>query len=143
MYHAVALLQTFLGIFFVTSGWHKLTNAPRRATLRTTLEADLPKLGLPAWCINFMMYWLPTWELIAGFVATFAVPLVEAGAMIIAQLAMLPLIAILGVALYCEGYERVRSFKPIDTLDIVCDAIYLPETLMFIIAVFCAFAPMI
>ena len=132
---AEILLQTSVGVFFALSGYHKLFNAERRATLRETLAEDLPKLGLPAWCLGFMLWWLPCWELGAGVLAAGAFVLHLVGAGIVAKAAMVPLLTIMLVALYCEGAQRVREYEPIDGADAVDDWLYLPETLLGLMAV--------
>ena len=131
---AEILLQTSVGVFFALSGYHKLFNVERRATLRATLAEDLPKLKLPAWCLEFMLWWLPCWELGAGGIAAGAFVLHLAGVGIVAKLAMVPLLVIMLVALYCEGAERVREYQPIDGADVVDDWLYLPETLLGVMA---------
>lgn len=131
---AEVVLETAVGVFFALSGYHKLFNAQRRAALAETLHDDLPRLGLPDWCHRFMMLWLPSWELGAGAVATFAAVWHVIGLGLVAKFAMVPCLAIMGVALYCEGAQRVASYEPIDTADVIDDWLYLPETLLGLMA---------
>jgi uncharacterized membrane protein YphA (DoxX/SURF4 family) len=118
-------------VFFAASGWHKLTNAQRRIGLLATLREDLPKVGLPLSVVPFMSWWLPSWEFASGVTAVigavFVIPL-------LAKLAMLPIIAIMAVALVCECKSRVAAYMPIDWADYVDDVLYLPETLYLLIA---------
>lgn len=129
----MSILGISLGTFFVTSGYHKLFNQQRRASLKRTLHNDLPKVGLGKY-EGFMMWWLPGWEFTSGLVALFTPLWVFLGLPGITQLAMLPMLAILGAALACELKERIAYYQPIDKADWLCDLLYLPETLLGIMA---------
>lgn len=115
--HAAARVS--VGVFFATSGYHKLFNAERRAKLRRTFEAD----GIPF--IPFNMWLVPLTEFIGG-------AMVAAGLLTVPAAAML--LAICVVALCCDGIPSIpRRWQPIDAADWVCDVLYLPETLLIIL----------
>jgi hypothetical protein len=137
------ILQTSVGLFFALSGWHKLTHPERKSALMGTMRAALPKLGLNpdapipggrgmTW-LEFMCPWVAGWELFAGAVAACAVGWYLAGLAIVPQLAMVPCLVILVVALYCEGAEQVKSWNPLDWDDALDTWLYLPETQMAIV----------
>lgn len=128
------VLETVVGLFFAFSGYHKLFNRERGETLRETLIEDLPRVGLPLSAVPFMRWWVPCWELGAGVVAMVAAPLHWANAGIVAQVAMVPILAIMCAALCCEGAARVRAMHPIDWGDRLDDWLYLPETLLSVMA---------
>jgi uncharacterized membrane protein YphA (DoxX/SURF4 family) len=109
-----------LGAFFTISGFHKLFNQSRRASLAATFKADN--------CYSPVMMWLiPMGELFGGLaVATgFLTPL-----------ACLGLIVICGGACLKDGLKRVRAWVPLDRADAMDDVLYLPETLYILMLVF-------
>jgi hypothetical protein len=138
------VLQTTLGMFFAISGWHKLTHDDRKVALQGTMREALPKIGLNpdgviplsggvTW-LQFMCPWVAGWELAAGGVAACATGWYIAGLAIVPQLAMVPCLVILLVALYTEGKSQVDGWKPIDWDDALDTWLYLPETQMAIVA---------
>ena len=112
------------GVFFAFSGYHKLTNAKRRATFIATLQA----CGVP--CISVMQWFVPGVELGGGLGVAFGLltPLAAAG-----------LAAICVVAVYADGMGRVRTWDAIDRADVIDDVLYLPEVLyILLLALFVA-----
>lgn len=135
---STALLTVILGLFFLFAGYHKLFNADRREMLRETLKVDLPYLGISTakgTSVTFMLYWIPIWEILSGGTATLYPLWLYLNLPMISQFAMLPMIAILGSALYCEAVYKIHSYQPLDWADWVDDLLYLPETLLLIMAV--------
>lgn len=108
------VLHISMGVFFAASGWNKLTNASRHASIRRTMEED--HVPLP----HFNEWWVPGWELgaglalIAGFIPAFAAAV---------------LLIICLVACKAEATRRVAAYKPINRADTIADYLYLPEVL--------------
>lgn len=111
---ALTLNRVAVGVFFAISGYHKLFNTSRHATLRLTLQDD----GVHA--VPVMQWLIPSAEfgggcaLIVGFLSVFAA---------------LGLFAICAGALGLDALKRVRAWKPIDRADWLGDVLYLPEAL--------------
>lgn len=110
----VMFLRISLGTFFTISGYHKLFNANRHATVLTTMQVDGvidPRLN--AWII-------PLAEFSGGLAVAvgFLTPLAAAGLIIICCGATL-----------LDGLKRITGMKPIDRADYVDDVLYLPEAL--------------
>lgn len=114
---ALLLNRTLIGFFFVFSGYHKLFNADRHASVRATLVAD----GVPF--VKFNEWFVPSVEFLAGSAVVFG---------IFAPLAAVFLIAICLVATCVDGMKRVKAYKPIDAADFCDDVLYLPEVLYMI-----------
>lgn len=109
--------QSALGTFFVFSGYHKLFNPTRHASLVATLKAcGVPFLGFNQWFV-------PSVEFLGGAALVLN---------ILPILAASGLLAICSVAICTDGLKRVRAFQPIDPADYLDDFLYLPETLMAI-----------
>lgn len=105
--------RVMLGTFFAISGYHKLFNAGRRATLATTFKAD--------GCYSPAMMWaVPLGEFFGGLAILMG---------FLTPLAALGLVLICGGAVFFDGVKRVRAWRPIDRADAVDDALYLPEVL--------------
>jgi len=103
-----------LGVFFTTSGYHKLFNAERHASLIETFKKD----QLPA--IGFFEWFVPCVEFSAGLGCI---------AGILAPLAAVGLLAVCLVALCVDGIKfTIPSYHPLDPCDWICDLLYLPET---------------
>lgn len=116
-----AALRIGTGLFFACSGYNKLANRGRHATLVRTLQNDkVPAVGIMQW-------WVPSCELGGGalLASGFATPFAAA-----------ILMAIMVVALFCEGARRVRQYAPINAADRVCDWLYLPETVYALVLLF-------
>ena len=109
------VLRGALAAFFVCSGFHKLFNPIRRATLRATFVADKAPLPVP-----FLMLAIPLGELFGGLAI---------GAGFLTSLASLGLIAICVGACVLDGSKRIASWRPLDRADYLGDVLYLPETL--------------
>lgn len=111
---ALTLNRVALGMFFAISGYHKLFNAPRHATLTRTLQQD----GVHA--VPLMRWLLPGaefsggWALILGFLSV---------------LAALGLLVICIGALAFDAVKRIRAWQPIDRADWLGDLLYVPEAL--------------
>jgi uncharacterized membrane protein YphA (DoxX/SURF4 family) len=103
-----------LGAFFTISGYHKLFNAERHATVRKTLEA----CGVPF--VGFNCWFVPTIEFLGGLalISGIAAPLAAVGLFIICLVATLT-----------DGLGRIPSYHPIDKADWLDDFLYLPEVL--------------
>ena len=111
---AVTLNRVAVGTFFAISGYLKLFNATRHATLTRTLqEAGVP--GVP------VMQWL--------------VPAVEFSAGCALIVGLLTVIAAFGLFVIClvafklDAVKRIEAWQPINRADWVGDILYLPEAL--------------
>jgi putative oxidoreductase len=111
---ALTLNRVALGAFFVISGYHKLFNASRHATLTRTLQDD----GVHV--LPIMQWLLPSAEFSGGF------------ALIIG---LLSVVAAFGLFVICAGavaldaVKRIRAWQPIDRADWFGDLLYIPESL--------------
>jgi uncharacterized membrane protein YphA (DoxX/SURF4 family) len=111
---ALTLNRVALGVFFAISGYHKLFNAPRHATLTRTLQDD----GVHA--VPIMQWLLPCAEFSGGC------------ALIVGLLSVL---AAFGLFVICFGavafdaIKRIREWRPIDRADWLGDLLYVPEAL--------------
>lgn len=114
---ALATSRVALGAFFSISGYHKLFNPTRHATIRATLAA----CGVPF--VPVMCWFVPSVEFSAGLA------LVPG---ILTPLAALGLIAICLVATVTDGLKRIRDWRPIDRADYADDVLYLPEVLYLV-----------
>ena len=118
-----AVLPYFLariatGLFFVFSGYHKLTNAGRRATFVATLQAcDIPFIPVMRWFV-------PGVEFLGGLAVAFG---------FLTPLAALGLATICIIAAYTDGIRRVRSWSAIDRTDVIDNILYLPEVLYVVL----------
>jgi uncharacterized membrane protein YphA (DoxX/SURF4 family) len=112
------------GVFFVFSGYHKLTNAERRAALVATLQAS----NVPF--VPVMQWFVPGIEFLGGLGVAFG---------FLTPLAALGLATICLVAAYADGMRRVKGWGAIDKADVIDDVLYLPEVLyMMLLALFVA-----
>jgi uncharacterized membrane protein YphA (DoxX/SURF4 family) len=111
---ALTLNRVALGVFFAISGYHKLFNASRHATLTRTLQDD----GVHA--VPMMQWLLPSAEFSGGCALI---------------LGLLSVLAAFGLFLICVGalafdaVKRIRSWLPIDRADWIGDLLYVPESL--------------
>jgi uncharacterized membrane protein YphA (DoxX/SURF4 family) len=111
---ALTLNRMALGVFFAISGYHKLFNASRHATLTTTLEGD------DVHDVPVMQWLLPSAEFSGGV------------ALIMGFLSVL---AAFGLFLICAGavafdaVKRIRAWQPLDRADWLGDLLYTPEAL--------------
>jgi putative oxidoreductase len=111
---ALTVNRVALGVFFAISGYHKLFNASRHATLTRTLQED----GVHE--VPIMRWLLPSaefsggWALIVGFlsvIAAFGLFLISAG------------------AIAFDAVKRIRTWQPLDRADWLGDLLYIPEGL--------------
>jgi uncharacterized membrane protein YphA (DoxX/SURF4 family) len=106
------------GLFFVFSGYHKLTNAERRAALVATLQAcHIPFVPLMQWFV-------PGVEFVGGLGVVFG---------FLTPLAALGLAAICFIAACTDGVRRVRASGVIDKADKIDNVLYLPEVLYIVL----------
>jgi len=122
---ALTLNRAVLGFFFLFSGYHKLFNRSRHATLVATLkDCGVPLLGFNQWFV-------PCVEFFGGLSLLFG---------ILSPLACMGLICICLVAVKTDGLKRITSYQPIDKADWCDDLLYLPEFLYIIglVIVLCA-----
>ena len=111
---ALTLNRVALGVFFAISGYHKLFNASRRATLTRTLQDD----GVHA--VPIMGWLLPSAEFSGGW------------ALIVG---LLSVVAASGLFVICAGafaldaVKRIRAWGPVDRADWLGDLLYVPEAL--------------
>jgi uncharacterized membrane protein YphA (DoxX/SURF4 family) len=111
---ALLLNRMALGVFFAISGYHKLFNTSRHATLTRTLRDDAVH------AIPIMQWLLPSIEFAGG------------SALIIGLLSVLAAFGLFVVcfgAIALDAVKRVRASQPIDRADWLGDFLYLPETL--------------
>ncbi len=94
--------RVIAGVFFVFSGYHKLTNAERRAALVATLrDCNIPFVSLMQWVVAGT-------EFFGGLGVAFG---------FLTPLAALGLAAICLIAAYTDGVRRVRASTAIDRAD--------------------------
>ncbi len=112
------------GVFFAFSGYHKLTNAKRRATFIATLQTcDIP-------FIPVMQWFVPGVEFLGGLGVAFG---------FLTPLAAVGLAIICLVAVCADGMRRVKTWDAIDRADVIDDVLYLPEVLyILLLAMFVA-----
>jgi uncharacterized membrane protein YphA (DoxX/SURF4 family) len=111
---ALTLNRVALGVFFAISGYHKLFNASRHATLTRTLQDD----GVHE--VPVMQWLLPCAELIGGCALILG---------LLSVLAAFGLFVICVGALAFDAVKRIRSWLPIDRADWLGDLLYVPEAL--------------
>jgi uncharacterized membrane protein YphA (DoxX/SURF4 family) len=111
---ALTLNRVALGTFFAISGYYKVFNASRHATLTRTLQDD----GVHA--VPVMRWLLPSSEFAGGC------------ALIVG---LLSVVAAFGLFLICIGalaldaIKRIRAWQPLDRADWLGDLLYVPESL--------------
>ena len=111
---ALTVNRVALGVFFAISGYHKLFNASRHATLTSTLRDDGVH-GLP------IMQWLiPSVEFSGGLALIVG---------LLSVLAAFGLFVVSAGALALDAFKRIRAWQPIDRADWLGDLLYVPEAL--------------
>jgi uncharacterized membrane protein YphA (DoxX/SURF4 family) len=111
---ALTLNRLALGLFFAISGYHKLFNAGRHATLARTLQDDGVR-GVP------VMQWLvPSVEFAAGCALVIG---------LLSALAAFGLFVVCLGAVVLDARKRVTAWQPINRADWLGDLLYLPEAL--------------
>lgn len=117
---AMTVTRIALGMFFVFSGYHKLTNPQRHATLVGTLnECHVP-------FIPVMQWFVPGVEFAGGLGVMFGA---------LTPIAALGLLAICIVATGTDGVRRVRQYAVLDVADEIDDVLYLPEVLYMLMLI--------
>jgi uncharacterized membrane protein YphA (DoxX/SURF4 family) len=111
---ALTLNRVALGMFFAISGYHKLFNRSRHATLTQTLQDD----GVRA--VPIMQWLLPSIEFGGGWALIIG---------LLSALAAFGLFVICFAAVVLDATKRVRAWQPIDRADWLGDLLYLPEAL--------------
>jgi uncharacterized membrane protein YphA (DoxX/SURF4 family) len=111
---AITLNRVALGMFFAISGYLKLFNASRHATLTRTLQ-DAGVRAVP------VMQWLvPGVEFSAGCALIIG---------LLSVLAAFGLFVICLVAFKLDAIKRIDAWMPINRADWIGDVLYLPEAL--------------
>jgi putative oxidoreductase len=115
---AISMSRISMGVFFTISGYHKLFNKERHATITQTMVAD----GVPL--VRFNSWFVPSVEFAGGMGLLVG---------LLAPLAALGLFAVCVVATLVDGLKRITVWQPVDKADYVDDVLYLPEVLYAII----------
>jgi putative oxidoreductase len=111
---ALTLNRVALGVFFAISGYLKLFNATRHATLARTLQ----DAGVRA--VSVMQWVVPGIEFSAGC------------ALIIGLLSALAAFGLFVICLFAfrlDAIKRIDRWQPINRADWIGDVLYLPEAL--------------
>jgi uncharacterized membrane protein YphA (DoxX/SURF4 family) len=111
---ALTLNRVALGAFFTISGYHKLFNASRHATLTTTLQDDAVR------DVPIMQWLLPSAEFSGGFALMMG---------LLSVLAAFGLFVICAGAVALDAVKRIRAWQPLDRADWLGDLLYTPEAL--------------
>jgi putative oxidoreductase len=111
---ALTLNRVALGVFFAISGYHKLFNASRHATLTRTLQDD----GVHA--VPIMRWLLPSAEFSGGWALIVG---------LLSVVAAFGLFVICAGALALDAVKRIRTWGPVDHADWLGDLLYVPESL--------------
>jgi uncharacterized membrane protein YphA (DoxX/SURF4 family) len=111
---ALTLNRIALGAFFAISGYHKLFNASRHATLTRTLEDD------SVHALPIMQWLLPSAEFGGGCALIIG---------LMSVLAAFGLFVICAGAVALDAVKRIRAWQPIDRADWLGDLLYTPEAL--------------
>jgi uncharacterized membrane protein YphA (DoxX/SURF4 family) len=113
-YAALTLNRVALGAFFAISGYHKLFNASRHATLIHTLQDDGVHI------LPIMQWLLPSAEFAGGCALIVG---------LLSVLAAFGLFVICAGAIALDAVKRIRAWMPIDRADWLGDLLYVPEAL--------------
>jgi uncharacterized membrane protein YphA (DoxX/SURF4 family) len=111
---ALTLNRVALGVFFAISGYLKLFNPSRHATLARTLQ----EAGVPA--VPIMQWLVPGVEFSAGC------------ALIVGLLSVLAAFGLFIICLFAfrlDAIKRIEGWQPINRADWIGDVLYLPEAL--------------
>lgn len=111
---ALAISRVAVGLFFLLSGYHKLFDAQRHATLILTLRSA----GLQH--VSVLQWLLPSAEFSGGLAVAVGLLSVPAA---------LGLLIISIGATVSDGIKRIADWRPIDKADFLDDMLYLPEVL--------------
>lgn len=110
----ITVLRVAVGTFFTISGYHKLFNPERHASLRATLEKD----GIPF--IRFNEWWVPLVEFTFGLWLTLG---------FLTVISSVFLLVICLIATCTDGWKRIMAWSPVDKADVLDDLLYLPEVM--------------
>jgi uncharacterized membrane protein YphA (DoxX/SURF4 family) len=111
---ALTVNRVALGVFFAISGYHKLFNASRHATLTSTLRDDgVHDLPIMQWLV-------PSVEFAGGLALIVG---------LLSVLAAFGLFVVCAGALALDAFKRIRAWQPIDRADWLGDLLYIPEAL--------------
>ena len=111
---ALAINRVALGTFFAISGYHKLFNASRHATLARTLQDD----GVRA--VPLMQWVVPGVEFCGGCALILGV---------LSALAAFGLFLVCLSAFALDAIKRISAWQPLDRADWLGDLLYIPEAL--------------
>ena len=111
---ALTLNRVALGTFFAISGYHKLFNASRHATLTRTLQDD----GVRA--VPVMQWLVPGVEFSGGCALIIG---------LLSALAAFGLFVVCLGAVTLDAVNRMAAWQPINRADALGDLLYLPEAL--------------
>ena len=111
---ALTLNRVALGLFFAISGYHKLFNRARHATLTQTLQDD----GVHA--VPIMQWLVPGVEFAGGWALIIG---------LLSALAAFGLFVVCLGAIALDARKRVTAWQPINRADWLGDLLYLPEAL--------------
>ena len=111
---ALAINRVALGTFFAISGYHKLFNASRHATLARTLQDD----GVRA--VPIMQWLVPGVEFCGGCALILG---------LLSALAAFGLFVVCLSAFALDAIKRIRAWQPLDRADWLGDLLYIPEAL--------------
>jgi uncharacterized membrane protein YphA (DoxX/SURF4 family) len=111
---ALTLNRMAIGLFFSISGYHKLFNASRHATLARTLQDD----GVRA--LPVMQWLVPGVEFSAGCALIIG---------LLSALAAFGLFVVSLGAVALDAIKRLSTWQPIDRSEWLGDLLYLPESL--------------
>lgn len=116
---ALLVARFALGFMYASSGFHKLFWRERHKRLACTLSSD----GIPF--VPLMQWLVPANEFTFGVLVCLGVA-AEFSA------AVLGLISL--IALIVDGVPRIGKWQPVDKCDWLCCLLYLPETLLGVLA---------
>ncbi len=111
---ALTVNRVALGVFFAISGYLKLFNASRHATLTRTLQAA----GVRA--VPIMQWLVPGVEFSAGCALILG---------LLSALAAFGLFVVSFFAFRLDAVKRIDGWQPINRADWIGDLLYLPEAL--------------
>lgn len=114
----LTMARVFMGLFFVLSGYHKLSDPRRHKSMLATMKADgIPFPHFSAWFVSGVEFFAGS-ALVLGL----ATPI-----------AILGLLSICLVACGTDGLKRIPAMQPIDRADWLDDLMYLPETIYIVL----------
>lgn len=122
---ALSINRAALGVFFAISGYHKLFNRQRHATIAETMVSDRIPFA------RAMSWFVPSVEFLGGLGLTVG---------LLSPIAAFGLFCVCFVATCTDGLRRIPGYHPIDKADALDDFLYLPEVLYCIalVVVICA-----